>query len=319
MDLIDKKIICELDLNCRTPLTKMAKKLRIGRNVLAYRIKKLQEEGIITDYICSISLGKLGFKTYKIYCKMRSFSSNSEKDFIEFIKNEQAVIHLLKTEGSFDFAFVIAVKNIKELDNFLSSLKTKFRSELEDCTVSIVVSSRIFKMSKLLLEDKHQLIKFDKYNEVEEPITLDEKDRLILSILSKEANISIVDLSEKTKLSLDVIKYRIKELSSRLISSYRAIIDMNKLGYFHYVILLKIRNSSIHDEEALMNWCANRQNIMYYTKRIGSFDFEINAAIKDINELNTLIHDLKKNFAEIINSYEFIINTKIIKLNYFPI
>ena len=96
-------------------------------------------------------------------------------------------------------------------------------------------------------------------------------------------------------------------------------INMNKLGFFHYVILLKIRNSSNNDEEKLTNWCANKKNIMYYTKRIGSFDFEVNAAITDINDLNNLIHELKINFSEIINSYELILNSKILKLNYFPL
>lgn len=319
MDLIDKKILCELDSNCRTPLTQMAKKLKIGRNVLAYRINKLEQEKVITDYICSISLGKLGFKSYKVYCKMRYLSERAEKEFASFIVCEKRVIHLLKTEGSFDFAFVIAVLSTHELDSFLTKLKTRFKNELEDYTVSIVVSSRIFKVNKLLLDEKQQVVKFDKYNESDKEITLDEKDKTILQVLSTQANISIVDLAEKTDLTIDIVKYRIKELTKNIVSSYRAIVDMNKLGFFHYVLLLKIRNSSINDEEKLMDWCASKRNVMYYTKRIGSFDFEINAAITDINDLNNLILELKKNFSEIISSYELLLNSKILKLNYFPL
>ena len=318
MDLIDKKIICELDLNSRTPLSKIAKKLRIGRNVLDYRIKKLEKEKIITNYICSVNLGKLGYKTYKIYCKMRSMDDKKEKDFREFIKNEKRVIHFLKTEGSFDYAFVIAIQNIKELDEFLSELKSTFREILQDYIVSIVVFSRIFKLNKLLLGEKRE-VKFDRYTEDKKEIEIDEKDKKILKILSQEANISVVDLAERTGYSIDVVKYRIKELTKNLISSFRIIFNLSPLGFFHYVVMLKVRNASIKQEEDLINWSAAKSNVLYLTKRIGSFDYEINAVIKDIKELNSFLADLKATHGSIIDSYETMLNSELLKLNYLPL
>lgn len=319
MDLIDKKILCELDINCRTPLSKMAKKLRIGRNVLDYRIKKLEKEKIITNYICSVNLGKLGYKTYKVYCRMKSMTLPKEKDFIEFIKGEKKVIHFLKTEGSFDYAFVIASQNIRELDLFLTEVKTRFREILHDYFVSIVVSSKIFKLHKLLLGEKQEMIKFDKYTEDHKEIDLDEKDKKILKVLSQEANISLINLSEKTGYTVDVVKYRVKDLTQKIISSFRIIADMNKMGYFHYVVMLKIRNATSKEEEDLIFWCANKKNVMYITKRIGSFDYEINVAITDINDQNNFFSELKSKFGSVIDSHELIINSQLLKLNYLPL
>ena len=110
MDQIDKKILCELDLNCRTPVTKIAKKLRINRNVADYRIKNLQNEGIISNYITAINLGKLGYKTYKIYFKIRR-EPNLEKEFISYLKEAKEIIQLVKTEGSADYSISIATKS----------------------------------------------------------------------------------------------------------------------------------------------------------------------------------------------------------------
>jgi DNA-binding Lrp family transcriptional regulator len=317
MDLIDKKILCELDINCRTPLSKMAKKLRIGRNVLDYRIKKLENEKIITNYICSINLGKLGYKSYKIYCKLRSQDSSKEKEFIEFLTSEKRIIHVLKTEGSFDYAFVIATQNIKELDSFLTEIKTKFRETLSDYIVSIVVSSKIFKLNKLLLGEKQE-IKFERYSEDHKEVELDEKDKEILRVLSQNANISLINLAEKTKYTLDVVKYRLKNLAEKLVSSFRVIADMNKMGYFHYVVMLKVRNASLKEEEDLISWCANKKNVLYFTKRISTFDYEINAAITDINDLNSFLGEIKSKFGNIVDSQELILNSQLIKLNYLP-
>ncbi len=319
MDIIDKKILCELDINCRTPFSKIAKKLRIGRNVLDYRIKKMEKEKIITNYICSVNLGKLGYKTYKVYYKMKSMNPEKEKEFIDFIKDEKRVIHFIKTEGSFDFAFVIISQNVKELDSFLTEVKTKFRDILHDYIVSIVVSSKIFKLHKLLLGEKQEMIKFDKYTEDHKEIELDDKDKKILKFLSQEAKLSLIDLSDKTGFTLDTVKYRVKDLTQKIVSSFRIIVDMNKMGYFHYVAMLKIRNASSKEEEDLISWCANRKNVMYITKRIGTFDYEINVAITDINDLNSFFSEIKSKFGNIIDSHELIINSRLLKLNYLPL
>ncbi len=318
MDLIDKKILCELDINCRTPYSKIAKKLRIGRNVFDYRVKKLEKESVITNYICSINLGKLGYNTYKIYFKIKSSNIDKEKRFINFILEDKRAIHFLKTEGSFDYTIAVAVKDIKELDEFISELRDNFNEIINDYMISIVVFSRIFKLHKLLLKENKEIIKFDKYDNNKDQITLDDKDKVILKTLSNNAKLSIVALSEVTGLSIDIIKYRLKILSSTIISSFRMIPDINKLGFFHYVAMLKIRNSSINEEKNFVNWCANKYNIMYLTKRIGYFDYELNFAIMDIKELNSFISELKLNFNNIIDSYELIINSNLLKLNYLP-
>jgi hypothetical protein len=58
---------------------------------------------------------------------------------------------------------------------------------------------------------------------------------------------------------------------------------------------------------------------MYITKRLGSFDYEFNFAIKDINELNSLLSELKYKFGNIIEQHELIISSELIKLNYLPL
>jgi len=318
MDLIDKKIICALDENCRKPISQLAHELRISRSIASYRIKNLEEKGIISKYICSISLGLLGYKTYKIYFKVQTSAENQEREFINFLVNNNHVIHCLKTEGSFDYSAVVAVKNVLELDNFISEIKTRFTNILKDYAITIVVYTKIYKLNKLLLKHKERSLKIDKYSGEENYQDIDEKDKKIIHILSQKSNISILEIAEKTNLSIDVVKYRLKKLTGTIINSFRAIFNLNKLGYYHYVLLLKMRQATKKDEENLLAWCASKENVLYSTKRIGYFDFEINAAITDINDLNDFLSEFKKKFPNIIDSYELIINSQLLKLNYVP-
>jgi len=318
MDLIDRKILCELDLNCRIPISQLAKKLRISRNVAAYRIKNLEKEKIITQYICSLNLGLLGYKTYKIYYEVKSGNALQEQEFVQKIIEDKRVIHSLKTEGAFDYSVTVVVKNISELDDFMMGLKNEFKDLIKDYFIGILIYSKIFKLQKLLLEQKQSIPKVEKYAGEDKQIALDDKDLKILSAFAQSANLSVLELAKKTKLSLDIVKYRLKMLNKCGLMHFRVKFDFDKLGYYHYIVLLKVRQATKADEEKLITWCLLRKNVIYCNKRLGEYDFEINAAIKDINELNDFIAELKSNFHDIIDSYTTVINTKLLKINYVP-
>ena len=317
MDIIDKKIVCELDANCRIPLSQLAKKLRIGRNVAAYRIQKLESNGIIQNYVCSINLGKLGYKTYKIYIKTQVTTINEENKFIEYIIKSDKTIHFLKVEGFYDYSITVVAKNIIELDEFIMDVKSKFQNLIKEQSISILVYSRVFKFEKLVLNKNENTLKFEKYNEEPTKYEIDEKDKIILKEISQKANESIIEISKNTKLSIDIIKYRMKNLKN-IINSFRVILDFNKLGYYQYTILLKTQNMTKNTEIKLFGWASSNNKVLYYNKRIGNFDFEITMAICNIEELNNFLKELKKEFVDNITSYEMVLNTKLIKLDYYP-
>ena len=51
IDLKDRKILFELDLNSRQTLTQIGKKVGLPKTVVAYRIKRLQDKKIIRNYL----------------------------------------------------------------------------------------------------------------------------------------------------------------------------------------------------------------------------------------------------------------------------
>ncbi|MBU1975362.1 MAG: Lrp/AsnC family transcriptional regulator [Nanoarchaeota archaeon] len=317
LDLVDKKILCELDLNCRTSISRIAKKLRISRDVAGYRIKGLEKEGVISKYITAVNLGMLGYQTRKIYFRIWS-GQEEEKEFVSFLVNHKQTISVLKTEGSFDYSVAIAVKNIHELEEFLMKVRNDFKSLVKDYTVSIVVYSRIFKLNKLLLHPKYSELKVEKYEGESKDIEMDDKDVTILKVLSQNANMSLVDLSKKTKLSLDVVKYRVRHFDKNFLLSHRIMLDFEKIGYYQYVIMLRIRQATYKDENMLAEWCHQKNNVLFFNKRIAVYDFEINVAITNLKELTDFITELKQRFGGMISSYDTMLKSKLLKLNYVP-
>ena len=66
IDTIDKKLLFELNLNCRKSNTELGKKLRISKQVVNYRINQLEKKEILRSYHALIDWQKLGFNAIRI-------------------------------------------------------------------------------------------------------------------------------------------------------------------------------------------------------------------------------------------------------------
>ncbi len=66
LDLKDRKILYELDFNCRQTCSQIGKKVGLSSEVVNYRINKLEEEKIITQYQVALDLDKIGIIQFKI-------------------------------------------------------------------------------------------------------------------------------------------------------------------------------------------------------------------------------------------------------------
>ena len=76
----DLKILSELVHNSKATLTNLGDKLGLHPNVVAYRINKLENLGIIRDYTVNLDLEKLGLFE-QVYLGA-SFPANSKRDTV---------------------------------------------------------------------------------------------------------------------------------------------------------------------------------------------------------------------------------------------
>ncbi|MFQ5761623.1 MAG: Lrp/AsnC family transcriptional regulator, partial [Candidatus Bathyarchaeia archaeon] len=60
IDTLDLSILAELIENSRASFKELSGRLSIHPNVIAYRVKRLEQAGIIRDYTVQVDLDKLG-------------------------------------------------------------------------------------------------------------------------------------------------------------------------------------------------------------------------------------------------------------------
>lgn len=99
LDLKDKKILSELELQARMNLSELGKKLNISKQTTKYRLKKLEENEIIQEYNAIIDVSKIGLEIFIIYLKLFKITSNKENEWMKNIEENQHVISIGRNTG----------------------------------------------------------------------------------------------------------------------------------------------------------------------------------------------------------------------------
>ena len=103
IDLKDRKILYELDLNCRQSNSQIGKKVGLTRDVVAYRIKRMEDEGVIKGYWTAINTFKLGYNVFRIYINFQYVSTEKRKEIIQHFVNYKNAWAVISIKGEIDF------------------------------------------------------------------------------------------------------------------------------------------------------------------------------------------------------------------------
>ena len=89
IDLKDRKILYHLDLDCRQSNTQIGKKVGLKRDVVGYRINRLQDEGVIQNFWTVIDTFQLGYNVFRIYINFQYITSNIKEEIINYFVNNK--------------------------------------------------------------------------------------------------------------------------------------------------------------------------------------------------------------------------------------
>lgn len=302
LNKIDRHILYELDVNARQPLSMIAKKLKINKDTLKYRIKRMEDENIILGYQTFVNHGKLGFFGTRFNLKLQNTTPEIEEDIIKTITENPKVGFFVSVEGNIDYSIWVVTKSIQELNEFWQKLQEKYQQYLQE--VKIGIYTRIDHYPRSSLIDKNNTINFPFYT-VDSPEEIDNVELNLLKLISKNARIPIIELARQLKITPKTAASKIKSLEKRgIISGYSVILNVEKLGYQYYKLHIDLQNIT---PQLLRKW--NQFLLMhpYVTYRdyvIGGNSTEIEMQLPGEKELRHFIDEMKREFSLIIRQHE---------------
>lgn len=317
LDLKDRKILYQLDINARQSFSQIGKKVGLSKEVVNYRVRNLMRKGIIKNFFSIIDVAKLGYLSFRIYLRFQNTTTKKEEEIIEHIKNQKNTGWIVSVKGIWNINFVVWYKTIEEFNTFWRDFLEKYKKYLIDYEVSILTKLKHYRRAYLLNKNK------DFSEEVtlgeRKDIRLDETDFEILKKISENAKKSSLKISEEINKSEKIVRDRIKKLlNQKIILGFRALLDLNKLGYRYYKLHLELNSFDKKTINSLLNFSHRHPNIIYYTETIGGKDFELDIQARDNNELFKIINEFKDNFPKTIRNFEFMQYDNEYKLVYLP-
>ena len=128
IDYTDLKLIDEISKDCRQSKVNLAEKLKISRETVNYKLKRLINNKIITKFQANVNPFILGFEAYFLTIKLSK--PTQEEKLISFLNKSLRCNTILCSEGSWDIATFIHFKSHKEFREFENKLLEQFRESI---------------------------------------------------------------------------------------------------------------------------------------------------------------------------------------------
>ncbi|MEK6834949.1 MAG: Lrp/AsnC family transcriptional regulator [Nanoarchaeota archaeon] len=317
LDLKDKKLLYEIDFNSRQSYQQLAKKIGLSKQGVEYKLNNLIKKGVIKGFYPVINVPKLGYLYCRLLVTLQNITLKDREKIINYLINHKKIFWLFYMQGMYDLIMVIWAKNVSEFKDFIEEFESNYGSFIKR-KVETIMTDVIHLKHRFLLGIKE--IEEIHIKETDERIKIDDKDKFILNLLSKNPRMSLVDMSKEIKESPKVIAYRIKNLEKqKLIEAYRPIIDYNKLGYTYYKVFINLYKTSKEELLKLREYIKLNPLVIYFIEGVGlPSDLDIEIVIKSNQELFNFIEDLKFKFPKLISDYNTVIFIDTLKVRYLP-
>jgi len=308
LDLRDKKLLFELDKNSRASLSDLAKKLKTSKEVVHYRLNNLINNEIILRFHTVPATYRFGLTAYKVYLRLSDYSEEDYKKMIDFLGSHKDVFWIGICKGRWDLIFGIWASSLEEFFLIHDSILHKFGKFIQEKELSI--SRENFQYNrKWMYDDKSPIIDFN-FGEQEEKISLDQKDKAILDELVSDSRKSIVEIAEKTKLSVDIVRYRIKAMEKEnIIKGYKCLLNASKVGFTTCKAFVFFKNITDEKKKEFIDYCKHLHNTINIITTFAPWDLEIMFETEDYEEYFKVMDGIKDKFNDIIRFYESIMIT----------
>jgi len=303
LDLKDRKILYHLDLNCRQSNAQIGRKVGLSKQVVDYRIKKMEEEGIITGYWTRIDSYRFGYQVYRYYIIFQNATTAIKEEIIKNIADYRNTWVTSSLTGTYDMNAVIWVKSIPQFYRFWDDLNEKYGDYFAEKIFSVYLGSDCYPHSYLIKEENYKKDRENpQYVGKNEPIEITYQDYLLLESIATDARESTIQIAEKLKCSSQSVNYNMNKLKGNgIIQGYHTAIDTSKLGLLHFKVDIWLKE--ISKRKKIWNILKYNPHVIFFNTSAGYADLEMEFVIEDTDKLVDTIENLYQQFPSAIRKY----------------
>lgn len=318
LDIIDRRILYELDNDARIPITQLAKKLRQSREKLNYRLSNLQKEGYIRKFVCMINPSRFGYSIYKLFFKFQNLSKEREKEVFDWLMNNKYVYWVASAKGKWDINITIFAEDINHFDEIMSEFNTRYGAYIQEqefnTTLTVGILTKDWLLPEQGLRSKIAIVGGRVEN-----IHLDKTDVEILRILANNGRMPVIEIARKIKSTQKIVFYRMKELEKKkVILGYTTSLNLEMMNMQFFKALIYFNTMTRRLRNKLLEYMKTNAHAGFFVFCVGSWPYELELVVKDNKEFYKVMDNFREQFPE-MKSYETLIFPKEYKFDWMPL
>lgn len=120
IDSVDRRILSELQVTGKISNVDLARKVNLSPSPCLARVKRLEKEGLIQNYVALLDAKKLGLDlNVFVFISLKAQSRELLKDFETRVCAHGEVMECYLMTGESDYLIRVAVRDMEELETFI--------------------------------------------------------------------------------------------------------------------------------------------------------------------------------------------------------
>ncbi len=134
MDVIDRRIIGELQQDGRISVTDLATRISLSVSATSERLRRLRDSGLIERFTVIINQALAG-RTLEAIVDVRLLPTVDSASVDEAIEGLDSVVNAVHVTGRYGYQLRVAATDVAELDRLLTTLKDDLGAEETNTTL----------------------------------------------------------------------------------------------------------------------------------------------------------------------------------------
>jgi len=318
IDVKDRKILYELDVNARQSCSQIGKKVGLSKNSVHHRIKRLEEKKIIENYYTVINSFKLGYHVIRFYIRFQYTTEQIERDIIEHLRKSKFTWVVYSVNGWFDLDVIFWIKRFDEFYIFWKNTLELYGDYFKNQKLSHLIRAESFRMDYLL--DRIQRTSKSTNTIVTgygSLVDIDELDMKILRMIAPNARMEITAIAKELQSTTKTIYSRLKNLTKiGVIQGYRVNIDITKLNYYYFGVDITLREGGRRVQ--IIDYVKTMPFLTCIDTSLGHSHVELEFHLKDVDQLKKIMYAITEKYPKSVREYQYETIGKVHKMVWIP-
>ncbi|MFW9793831.1 MAG: Lrp/AsnC family transcriptional regulator [Candidatus Thorarchaeota archaeon] len=267
MDELDKRILFDVQHNCRIGYQELSRKYGVSANAIRRRILNLEDSGVIYGY--SIVLSPQMTETDYLFGLLTTDGSRDEVEMVDEIGSSKNVIAAAAyTEGK--YALVAEYHGLEE--------------QLE-------VGSFLRKIDSVENAELHPILR-----SWGEKMKLTKTHLRVLNPLLEDPRLPIVEVAKRAGLTARRVRRLVRELENSGGLRFVALLELGVASSLPFIVRIRW-NEKDHTYSGILDWLTKEFSLHYWESYISASEpiLYVLLVADDLTELNDIVRSIRQN------------------------